>query len=142
MIADARQAGTPHHRPPHTALGSARALSHLDLSAAAAECPSGTGGTALDLEAAEADVDDAFYNWIVPELGSWFGLEYGFSGATLIARGFHTVWSDTAGCGVAVGPDTIYWPVFHRLCMGWSWSLFFCQDAFRRFRQPVTSRPS
>ena len=81
-----------------------------------------------------------FYNWIIPELGSWLGLESGFAGTDLLAHGIHSVCSGDTGREVAVVADQTYWSVFHGVCMGWSWSLFFCQDAFTAAASLVNPR--
>lgn len=131
LVLDARQACFLHRHPPKVYLGSARAMAEVDMSEEALGSCGGTGGVVdSSVFAAGADVDDSFYNFCVPELASWFGLDETFSGAELLEMGFSRVWDDDAGGEVKVLPHIVYTAVFEGLSMGWSWSLYICQQGF------------
>jgi hypothetical protein len=129
MVVDARQAGACHLDPPPIALGSARAMSRVSLNPTVLR---DLGGFVSQPEpcGGDTDVDDSFYNFSTPTLASWFGLDDGFFGCDAIACGIHEIWDDTLMSYVRVQPSEPLWAVFEALCMGWSWSLYFCQSAF------------
>ena len=107
LIVDARQAGACHQNPPHTPLGSARALREVNLHHSALDGSLGMGEP-LSILASESDVDDAFYNWCNPTLASWFGLESGILGGDIIAAGITRVYDDDVRGFVAVRPELEY----------------------------------
>ena len=75
MVIDARFTNSCHRKPPRTVLGSSSAISSIDLSAYALEL-GGYGGVAESQSSqSDSDVKDAFYQYDVHELGSWFCLE-------------------------------------------------------------------
>ena len=54
----------------------------------------------------------------------------GFTGADAISLGVHTIWDDDLGRQTPVVPGEQLEAAFECLCMGWSWSLYFCQRYF------------
>ena len=128
MVIDCRRTNRCHLPPPKTSLGGPLGLRELDLSGLDELCE-GLGFDALSPEgpgAGEADVRDAFYQFAVPELGSWFCIDERFRAGEL---GITRAWCDAA-CGyVPVTESTHIYLAFDAMCMGWSWALHFCQSA-------------
>ena len=75
MVIDGRQANLLQRRPPRVYLGSPSALSEVDLSDASVKLGGFGSVTEFHLALADADVRDAYYQFRVRDLGSWFGLE-------------------------------------------------------------------
>ena len=76
MVLDCRGTNKLHQPPPTTRLGSARCYADLDL----AEVEEGNGW------GIEADVNDAFYNFSIPELTHYFAFPRRANG-TQVANG-------------------------------------------------------
>ena len=113
LVVDARQACACHQRPPKVFLGSSRAISEIDMSTETLEHLGGCGGVAeLPIFAADTDVNDSFYNFSVPQLGSWFGLDHGYTAADLRAVGIYKVFDDSTQDYVAVSDSVTYWAAF------------------------------
>ena len=71
LIIDARQANFCHRPPPRTCLGSAGAMTELSLPARLA---TDSGAAELFVTTSAADVDDSFYQYLVPSVAAWFGI--------------------------------------------------------------------
>ena len=137
MIVDGCQPSRCHQLPPKVALGSPAALCEVDLSAeglgSAARTSLESGGFAefsddtFSPHGADKDVNDAFYNILVREMGSWFCMKEQMTGQEVLEWGITQIYDDQARCMTAVKADDLLWPCFEGLSMGWSWSLFFCQ---------------
>ena len=86
-----------------------------------AACPAGR----------EGDVGDCFYNFTVPELASWFGFTDQFSTAELAEMGClpSTIWDDAKGAETRVEDGELLYPCMCAVCMGWSWALYFANEA-------------
>ena len=123
MVFDARFANLCHRRPPGTVLGSGSAIASLDLREYALELV-GFGGLAqLQSSRADADVQDALYQYDVHELGSWFVLEKVRAGDFNI----ESCWCDSLERYVPVPPEAQVFIAIDAMCMGWLWAAFFCQ---------------
>lgn len=72
---------------------------------------------------AGADLKDGFYQFLVPQLGEFFIFDFQ---APMAAFGDFMV-RGADGNLFAVSGDTVVWPCFEGLAVGWSWSLYFCQ---------------
>ena len=128
LILDARQACELHRRPPKVQLGSGRAICHLDMADCSLGQQCGVGGIAeAPVFAGSVDVNDAFYNFSVPELASWFTLEGGYSGDDALRLGIDQIWDDDSGRQTAVRSWKPLPAVCQCLSRGWSWSPRFCQ---------------
>ena len=113
MVVDGRQANLLQRRPPRVYLGSPNAISELDLSQASLDL-GGYGSVAeFELSLADADVRDAYYQFCVRELGSWFSLERVRAGDFDIAR----AWCDIRGDWVDIDPDSRVWLCVDAMCM-------------------------
>ncbi|CAK0843119.1 unnamed protein product, partial [Prorocentrum cordatum] len=124
LVLDGREPSSLHRRPPHAALGSAGALAGLDLSDQALR-PQGVDPQAADVRAAGLDLKDGFYQFANDDLADWFGFNCPEAASDF---GDPLVHIPADGRFVQVSSDTRIFAVFRGLLMGWSWSLFFCQD--------------
>ena len=85
LIIDAREANASHRRPPKAFLGSASAISELQIDSevggfAEVSLPGHALGDSAPLESitidgATGDVSDAFYQFSVEHMAEWFGLD-------------------------------------------------------------------
>ena len=117
MVIDGREPSAMHRRPPRTELGSAAALSGLCLDAdVLTDGDSGYHG-------ASADLRQGFYQMQWLEVGSWFCFDFPMA---IKNFGLDSVYDEVSRSYVHVDPDTIVYPCFQGLAMGWSWSLFIC----------------
>ncbi|CAK0814975.1 unnamed protein product [Prorocentrum cordatum] len=134
LIIDARAANRAHRLPPTTRLGSSRCMADLDLSDPRLKA-SGFGGvgsgTAASPAGLEGDVGDCFYNFTIPELASWFGFEDRFDTNELESMGCRpaTIWDDAEGAETQVEDGELLYPCMAAVCMGWSWALYFANEA-------------
>ncbi|CAK0812480.1 unnamed protein product, partial [Prorocentrum cordatum] len=117
MVIDGREPSSMHRRPPRTELGSAAALSGLCLDSGQL-CASDDG-----CHGASADLRQGFYQMQWLEIGSWFCFDF-----PMAIRNFDTdsVYDEVSQTYMQVEPDTIVYPCFQGLAMGWSWSLHIC----------------
>ena len=136
MIIDGREASALCFRPPYTELGSAGALSMLDLSDE--KFMKDLGRPQVDLFGAGLDLCDAFYQNTARELGCLFGFDYPELASVW---GVDSVYDDTLGQEVAVGPSELLFPVFEGLPMGFSWSMYFCQDLTATALMKAATKP-
>ena len=136
LIIDARVANASHQRPATTRLSSAASLISLDYSPETMEA-NGFGGVAGDFDstlfptAESGDVGDCFYNFLVPEMASWFSTGDWFSTQQLSELGLlpSTVYDDLLGYETQVQEGGMLVPCFAGMAMGWSWSLFLANEA-------------
>ena len=86
----------------------------------------------FDLFGIEGDVGNCFYKWTVPELASWLALDKdGQTTEDWICDGFlvDSIYDNDLGLNVQPRPDDILYPCIVGASMGWSWSLFFANEA-------------
>ena len=121
MVLDCRGTNKLHQPPPVTRLGSARCYADLDLSAEAEGAGWGI----------EADVNDAFYNFSIPELTHYFAFNQPLEAGTWAKLGVSAeyVYDPEKRCAVKVDPTTVLFPCVQAVPMGWSWALFLCNEA-------------
>ena len=114
LIIDARVPNASHQRPPATRLSTPASLISLDYSPETMEA-NGFG----------------FYNFLVPELASWFSTGDWFSTHQLEELGLlpSTVYDDLLGHETPVQEGEMLVPCFAGMAMGWSWSLFLANEA-------------
>eukprot|EP00438_Fugacium_kawagutii_P021633 Skav219591 [mRNA] locus=scaffold1719:13998:17447:+ [translate_table: standard] len=123
MVIDARRVNAMHHTPPCTRLATPR--SYLDLQL---EQPTDGQPAAFGIE---ADVNDCFYNFHAEVVASWFGIDCPLSVAQWVDLGWNRtmLYSDESGAHFTPHDDLVVYSVFRGLCMGWSWALYFAQEA-------------
>lgn len=126
MVIDCRGTNRLHQPPPTTRLGSARCYSDLDLCDKPGWNKDRGGGWGR-----EADVNDCFYRFSIPELADYFALAEPMTREQWQARGipcefYEDPWS---GKNTKTSVGQILYPCFQAVPMGWSWALFFCHEA-------------
>ncbi|CAK0907206.1 unnamed protein product, partial [Prorocentrum cordatum] len=132
MIVDARQANACHRAPPTTRLGSAGALADLDFSDGDGSFGGVGSVVGWDPHGNEADVEDCFYNFSIDGLAEWFGFDDPLLAATIrdtYGINIGSYWDPDLHRMVAATDDVVLCPCMRAMCMGWSWALFFAQEA-------------
>jgi hypothetical protein len=146
MIIDARLTNWCHRRPPVTRLGAGSCYVDLDLSDEAlfdtvtgvGALPSTdfTGGHMHDETSTggfgnEADVQDCFYNYSMPSLASWFGIDEPLTVLEWRSVGIsiQSYFDDNLQKEVPVHDHLVLYPCVEALSMGWSWALYFANEA-------------
>ena len=121
MVLDCRGTNRLHQSPPVTRLGSARCYGDLDLE----NLGPGEGW------GIEADVNDAFYNFAIPELTHYFALNHPLTRAQWESCGVDaaSVFDPNTRGFSKVDPDCFLYPCIEAVPMGWSWALFLCNEA-------------
>lgn len=133
MVIDARQANAAHRAPPPTHLAGAGCYNDLILDPAAFPT-AGEGSLAgWDVSGNEADVADCFWNFTIDPLADWFGVDDPRQVKWLRQRGFRIreVWDNTQMTQTLVAEHEVLYPCVRGMCMGWSWSLHFANEAVR-----------
>ena len=135
LVIDARVANFHHKQPPVTRLGGCSNFAEIDLedldkriSFCDRHDSEKTGGGWAN----EADVADAFYQFKLPSVASWFGLDMPRPREfwqTLGVAGMETMFDDAAGCELPTEPGEICYPVINAVPMGWSWALYLANEA-------------
>ena len=126
MVVDARCANAMQRKPPPVFLGSPASISDLNLSDTALSL-GGFGPLAqqpFSVAAADGNVRDAYYQYEIVQLGSWFTL------ALVVASEFNITraWDDVSQSYVDVAGGALVYLAMDAMCMGWSWAAFFCQS--------------
>ena len=137
LIIDARQANACHRRPPTTKLATPAGLLSLDMSPDTlqgngfGEVTYGGRPLGSQPSAETGDVGDCFYNFLVPQMASWFGLGDWFTGSELRALGMHPgqIFDDDLQGLSDLGDDEKVCACFCGMAMGWSWSLYLANEA-------------
>lgn len=133
LIIDARQANACHRRPPTTRLATPAGLISLDLAPSSLEAQ-GYGEVhegRVNPTAETGDVGDCFYNFLVPQMASWFSLGDWFTGKDLLELGMKPdyILDDVTGKMVPLHDEDLVTPCFCGMAMGWSWSLYLANEA-------------
>jgi len=134
LIIDARVANFQHKRPPRAELSSAGCLSQLNLRVApgsdAEAAPLGPAGgpeaEPPELFGSSVDLVDSFYQFVDDDLCTWFGCPWPEKASTW---GVDTVFDEDAGAEVPADPGEELFFCFRGMPMGWSWALYYCQEA-------------
>lgn len=142
VVVDGRIPSAMHRRPPRSDLAVPAALSRLMLPDEALELGdvvdrrSGlaeeTSLEPVEITGSSADLTDGFYQFFSERLASWFSLGYVCSGeevGQLLGQPFVACFDDDTQSFVAAYASSQYAVCFRGLPMGWSWSLYFCNDA-------------
>ena len=109
LIVDGREASMLHRRPPSVGLGSAAAMSSIDLSDAALNQCTASGRV---VHGASLDLQQAFYQVTWPEVVSFFGFDYP---EPISEFGQTHVYDEVLRCHVEVPSDTVGFPVYQGL---------------------------
>ena len=135
MVIDARRVNSLHQLPPTTRLATPRAYADLQLSDPGNGQSLGYG--------IEADVQDCFYNFFHEGLASFFGVDLPHTAAEWRNLGWNScpIYDEASGRYGVPESDTTLFPVFRGLCMGWSWALFFANEAVNYIAHGRIPRP-
>ena len=116
MVIDSRCTNRLCRDPPVTRLGSSRCYADLQL-----DRLQGTPGGPLAW-GQEADVDDCFYRFSIPQLCEYFAIDHPLS---------KRLWQDLGvSCNHhGVADSSLLFPCFKVVPMGWNWALFLCNEA-------------
>eukprot|EP00973_Karenia_brevis_P034343 4737650-Karenia_brevis.AAC.1 len=136
LILDARQANRGHNVPPTTRLSSASCMIDIDMSEEAF-LSGGYGGLQADETrladpaGQELDIGDCYYNYLVPEVASWFVFNDPDTADSFVKKGFHSIWvyKDVEKVWEIADPTATVYPSFQGIPMGWSWGLFFANES-------------
>ena len=85
-----------------------------------------SGAAELFVTTSAADVDDSFYQYLVPSVAAWFGIR------RLVRAhswGCRRIWDDALGDYRAIAESELLYPVIEVMPMGWSWGLHFCHES-------------
>ncbi|CAK0809711.1 unnamed protein product, partial [Prorocentrum cordatum] len=108
------------------------ALADLDLSVGG-ESVDGVGSViGWGPRGNEADVEDCFYNFAIDGLAEWFGFDDPLPAAEIRATcgiNVGAFWDPELNAMVSVEDDMVLYPCMRAMCMGWSWALYFAQEA-------------
>ncbi|CAK0890753.1 unnamed protein product [Prorocentrum cordatum] len=111
---------------------SAGALADLDLSVGG-ESVDGVGSViGWGPRGNEADVEDCFYNFAIDGLAEWFGFDDPLPAAEIrdtCGVNVGAFWDPELNTMVSVEDDMVLYPCMRAMCMGWSWALYFAQEA-------------
>lgn len=142
MVVDCRISNIHHRSPPVTRLGSGSGFIDFDLSPEMLgqhfeeQCDEIGWGS-------EMDVSDCFYQFSMPEMSKWFGIddprqckEWRQNGVNL-----ESVFDEDLNQEVPVNPDTILYPVIGVMPMGWSWALWFANETVAAIANGSTIHP-
>ena len=134
LVIDARRVNASHKDPPGVRLSTPR--SYLDVQFP----PADNGPLAYGIE---ADVNDCFYNYFTEHLASWFGIDRPNTLAFWKQRGWKPskLFDESQGRYVEFSDETVMYPVFRGLCMGWSWSLYFANERVAHIVSGQVPRP-
>lgn len=130
MVIDCRGTNELCQDPPTTRLGSARCYSDLRLEQDDDQSESLAWGR-------EADVNDCFYRFSIPELAHYFGINHPLSAREWRQHGleFDTIYDPHLRHDIVVDDDTPLYPCFRAVPMGWNWALFLCHEAVLEIAQ-------
>ena len=131
MVIDSRTTNELCCDPPVTRLGSARCYSDLrfDRIRPSHNQPYAWGQ--------EADVDDCFYRFAIPEMTQFFALNCPLTRSAWESLGIECSKVFDPDCGENFRPsaDQPLYPCFRVVPMGWNWALFLCHEAVLRIAQ-------
>lgn len=122
MVIDCRGTNRLHEPPPVTRLASARCYGDLQLGEETQE-PYAWG--------MEADVNDCFYRFGIPELAHFFSINHPMTTAQWRRLGVDVgrIYDQERGGTFRPHDDQLLFPCFQAVPMGWAWALFFCNEA-------------
>lgn len=131
MVIDSRATNELCCDPPITRLGSARCYSDLqfDRIPPAPNEPFAWGQ--------EADVDDCFYRFAIPEMTQFFALNCPLTRSSWESLGIECSRVFDPDCNENFTPaaDQPLYPCFRVVLMGWNWALFLCHEAVLHIAQ-------
>eukprot|EP00434_Breviolum_minutum_P013777 symbB.v1.2.012153.t1/scaffold793.1/size162056/2 len=78
----------------------------------------------------ECDVSDCFYQFEMPELSKWFGIDFPKQLKWWKDHGINisSVYDEDLQRNIAVDDNTVLYPAIGVMPMGWTWALFFANE--------------
>ena len=127
MVVDSRATNELCRDPPVTRLGSSRCYAELHLDFDQGSSHSMAWGQ-------EADVDDCFYRFAIPEMTQFFAMDHPLSVEQWVKLGVTVdrVYDSVTKCHFKPSLDATLYPCFKVVPMGWNWALFLCHEAVLR----------
>lgn len=131
MVVDARLTNFRHKTPPVSRLGSGVNFAHLDVSDESVHHYLKSYVGEHVGYGNELDVSDCFYQFKIPTMAQWFGIDFPKSRGFWEKEGIsvESVFEDDLGVHVDVGPDEVVYPVIGAMAMGWSWALYLAHES-------------
>ena len=131
LVIDARVPNLLHRRAPYAPLAAPSALANVDLSHLRDD------GVESDVCGCGADLTDGFYQFVFDAVAPWFCFDVrgtaGSFGTKRVLRRDRRGYEEVA-------EDTVVFPCFRGLPMGWSWALFFCHSALTDLMLEASTR--
>ena len=143
MVIDARITNFRHRVPPTTRLGSGSNFAHLDVSDESLQHFLGaTEGEQLGF-GNELDVSDCFYQFRIPNMAQWFGIDFPKPAEFWSQYGvdLKNVYEDDLECDIALQPGETVYPVIGAMAMGWSWALFLAHESVSYLARMASPSP-
>ena len=122
LVIDCRGTNMLHCDPPTTRLGSSRCYSDLDL---------GRSSSSDKVCGREADVDDCFYRFGLPELSHYFAINHPLQAQEWRAAGLEVgrIFNPETTTTFKPSDEQLLFPCFQVVPMGWTWALWLCNEA-------------
>ena len=142
MVVDCRISNIHHRSPPVTRLGSGSGFIDFDLSPEMLGRKFGGDASQVGW-GSEMDVSDCFYQFSMPEMSKWFGIDdpRPFKEWQLHGVNFNTVFDEDLNQEVHINSDTVLYPVIGVMPMGWSWALWFANETVAAIANGSTINP-
>ena len=144
MVIDARLTNFRHKTPPATRLGGGTNFAYLDMSDESLEHYLGAEPFQHVGFGNELDVSDCFYQFRIPTMAQWFGIDFPKTAGFWKQHGIDitTVFEDDMGCCIDVAPNEIVYPVVGAMAMGWSWALYMAHETVSYIARSTSIGPS
>lgn len=143
MVIDCRISNAHHRNPPVTRLGGGANFAGFDLSpdmlSEKLGCPNEPVGFG-----AEMDVSDCFYQFQLPEIAKWFGINDPRSASDWRSAGvgFDQIYDEDSDSWTKVSDSVVLYPVINAMPMGWTWALFFANETVSYIANKSGPQPS
>ena len=144
MVIDARLTNFRHRTPPVARLGSGDNFTQLDLHGESLDHFLGASGHQHFGYGNELDVSDCFYQFKIPSLAQWFGLDFPQDVDFWAQHGIDIsrVWDDDTATELAVSSREVVYPVISAMAMGWSWALYLAHETISHLARSSGLSPS
>ena len=129
MVVDCRIANAHHRDPPVTRLGGGANFASFDLSPEMLLEKFGPDNSNIGW-GSECDVSDCFYQFEMPELSKWFGIDFPKQLKWWKEQGINisSVYDEDLQRNITVDDTTVLYPAIGVMPMGWTWALFFANE--------------